>query len=163
MNHPSVVPLLQCCPHNSVSVLFGHFLLIVPDCFCLCTNYCVVKMGTFFVRSFRGTKQKQLHCLFRMETVSGVSSKCAEFRNNSIQCAPIMLTQPKGRSTPTIHHVILSRDNVMPGQGEPRGGSASGGGGPPRHLHDSIRPSRLRRTRPINVKLTQAERILYNC
>ncbi len=52
------------------------------------------------------------------------------------------LRQRKGRASPTIHHMILSCDNVMPGRGggQPRGGSGGGGADPagclsPSNLH----------------------------
>ena len=89
-----------------------------------------------------------------------------------IQSQTSTLHQRKGRTPPAVHQsretMIPSRDNVMPGQGgqpvgarQPCGGSAlwvvsQWGGGScitvttTRHIHDSIRPSRLRRARPKN-------------
>ncbi len=79
---------------------------------------------------------------------------------SGIPASTSTLCQRKGRARP--HHVTPSHDQVMsgwegPGSGGGGGGPGSGRGGgrgPPWqrwHVHDSIRPSWLRRARPKNL------------
>ena len=57
--------------------------------------------------------------------------KASNIRNTTVTARPTStLRQRKDRSPPATHHVILSRDNVILGQGgQPLGGEAACWGG----------------------------------